>query len=115
MGFLKIKLEGFLTKGKEKYPFGDINSWYHMSKCNDINNLFLSNRVFRTQYHDFRTAIVILNYDAYNSSDKLNYNTRSDYDYYFGVVVNRFIAMALKKRTTLNYLRKRIRKKTYFS
>ena len=66
-GFPKIKIpEGFLKKGREKYPFGFMaGSWYHMSKCNDVNNLFLSNRVFKTQYHDFRTAIVIgLNYDA---------------------------------------------------
>ena len=116
-GFPKIKIpEGFLTKGKEKYPFGFMaGSWYHMSKCNDINNLFLSNRVFKTQYHDFRTAIVIgLNYDAYNSSDKLNYNTRFDYDYYFGVVVNRFIAMALKKQHLTIY-GKGLQKKPFIS
>ena len=90
-------------------------SWYHMSKCNDVNNLFLSNRVFKTQYHDFRTAIVIgLNYDAYDASDKLNYNTRFDYDYYFGVVVNRFISMALKKQDLTIY-GKGLQKKPFIS
>ncbi len=116
-GFPKIKIpEGFLKKGREKYPFGFMaGSWYHMSKCNDVNNLFLSNRVFKTQYHDFRTAIVIgLNYDAYDASDKLNYNTRFDYDYYFGVVVNRFISMALKKQDLTIY-GKGLQKKPFIS
>ncbi len=116
-GFPKIKIpEGFLKKGREKYPFGFMaGSWYHMSKCNDVNNLFLSNRVFKTQYHDFRTAIVIgLNYDAYDTSDKLNYNTRFDYDYYFGVVVNRFISMALKKQDLTIY-GKGLQKKPFIS
>ena len=116
-GFPKIKIpEGFIKKNGEKYPFGFMaGSWYHMSKCNDVNNLFLSNRVFNTEYHDFRTAIVIgLNYDAYDFSDKINYNTRFDYDYYFGVVVNRFIAMALKKENLTIY-GKGLQKKPFIS
>jgi nucleoside-diphosphate-sugar epimerase len=105
-GFPKIKIpEGFLKKGREKFPFGFMaGSWYHMGKCNDVNNLYLSDRVYGTKYHDFRTAIVIgLDYDAYDINDKINYNTRFDYDFYFGVVVNRFIAMALKNKNLTIY------------
>ena len=116
-GFPKIKIpEGFLKKNGELYPFGFMaSSWYHMSKCNDVNNLYLSNSVFGTKYHDFRTAIVIgLDYDAYDGSDKINHNTRFDYDFYFGVVVNRFIAMALKNKNLTIY-GKGLQKKPFIS
>jgi len=98
-GAPRIKIpEGFLKFKNEKYPFGFMaGSWYHMSKCNDINNLYLANKNFGINSYDFRTAITVgLDYDGFITSKKNNIlNTRFDYDYYFGVVVNRFIAMAL--------------------
>ena len=36
-----------------------------------------------------------LNYDGFENSKDGIFNTRFDYDYFFGVVVNRFIAMAI--------------------
>tara|TARA_B100001063_G_C16597524_1_gene468906 strand:- start:246 stop:857 length:612 start_codon:yes stop_codon:yes gene_type:complete len=72
-------------------------SWYHMSKCNDINNLYIAKKVFGIDAFDFRTAITIgLDYEGFKLQKSNNiYNTRFDYDFYFGVVVNRFIAMSL--------------------
>lgn len=98
-GSPKIKIpEGFIKISKENYPFGFMaGSWYHMSKCNDINNLFLAKKVFGIDAIDLRTAITIgLDYEGFELSNKTKvYNTRFDYDFFFGVVVNRFIAMAL--------------------
>lgn len=100
-GSPKIKIpEGFIKINKENYPFGFMaGSWYHMSKCNDINNLFLAKKVFGIDAIDLRTAITIgLDYEGFELSKKTKvYNTRFDYDFFFGVVVNRFIAMALTK------------------
>ena len=92
--------EGYLKMNNENYPFGFMaGSWYHMSKCNDINNLYLANNNFGINSYDFRTAITVgLDYDGFETSKKNSiHNTRFDYDYYFGVVLNRFIAMALTK------------------
>ena len=92
--------EGYLQINNEKYPFGFMaGSWYHMSKCNDINNLYLASNNFGINCYDFRTAITVgLDYEGFEISKANNiYNTRFDYDYYFGVVLNRFVAMALTK------------------
>ena len=89
--------EGYLKKNNEDFPFGFMaGSWYHMSKCNDINSLHVAKKTMGIDYLDFRTAITIgLNYDGFENSKDGIFNTRFDYDYFFGVVVNRFIAMAL--------------------
>ena len=85
-GAPRIKIpEGFLKFKNEKYPFGFMaGSWYHMSKCNDINNLYLANKNFGINSYDFRTAITVgLDYDGFITSKKNNIlNTRFDYDYY---------------------------------
>ena len=89
--------EGDLKKNNQNFPFGFMaGSWYHMSKCNDINSLHVAKKIMGIDYLDFRTAITIgLNYDGFENSKDGIFNTRFDYDYYFGVVVNRFIAMAI--------------------
>lgn len=90
--------EGYINIKNESYPFGFMaGSWYHMSKCNDINNLYLANNNFGIKSYDLRTAITVgLDYDGFETFKENNiYNTRFDYDYYFGVVINRFVAMAL--------------------
>ena len=105
-GAPKIKIpEGFLNFKGENYPFGFMaGSWYHMSKCNDINNIYLAKRTFGINVSDFRTAIVYgLNYDLYDKKNSRLFNTRFDYDYYFGVVLNRFLAMALTNKTLTIY------------
>jgi len=91
--------EGFVmaeNKGrKDVVPFpGMAGSWYHMSKSNDVNNLYLANMQWNLSITDLRTSIV---YGTETEETKLNPKlaTRFDFDFYFGVVINRFCAMVL--------------------
>ncbi len=91
--------EGFVTaenKGqKDRVPFPAMaGSWYHMSKCNDVNNLWLANRLWGLSITDLRTSIV---YGVHTEDTKVDARlaTRFDFDFYFGVVINRFCAMVL--------------------
>lgn len=91
--------EGFVVaenKGqKDIVPFpGMAGSWYHMSKSNDVNNLWLANRQWRLSISDLRTSIV---YGVETEDTRLDPRlaTRFDFDFYFGVVINRFCAMVL--------------------
>jgi nucleoside-diphosphate-sugar epimerase len=65
-----------------------------MSKSNDVNNLYLANKMWRMSIIDLRTAIV---YGTETEETALapELATRFDFDFYFGVVGNRFCAMAL--------------------
>lgn len=91
--------EGFLTvegkKGKEKIPYPAMaTSWYHMSRANDINNLFLAHYMWKIPITDIRTSIIFGSQtEETKRSEKLA--TRFDFDFYFGVVPNRFCAQAL--------------------
>jgi nucleoside-diphosphate-sugar epimerase len=91
--------EGFVTaenKGqKDRVPFPAMaGSWYHMSKCNDVNNLWLANRLWGLSITDLRTSIV---YGVHTEDTRgdVRLATRFDFDFYFGVVINRFCAMVL--------------------
>jgi nucleoside-diphosphate-sugar epimerase len=91
--------EGFLDieqpTGKDTLPYpGMAGSWYHMSKSNDVNNLYLANKMWRMSIIDLRTAIV---YGTETEETALasELATRFDFDFYFGVVGNRFCAMVL--------------------
>jgi nucleoside-diphosphate-sugar epimerase len=75
------------------YP-GMAGSWYHMSKCHDINNLWLANSKWKLSVIDLRTAITYGTRTEETASDP-RLATRFDFDFYFGVVVNRFAAQAL--------------------
>jgi len=91
--------EGFMnveqTTGKDTLPFpGMAGSWYHMSKSNDVNNLYLANKMWKMSIVDLRMAIVYGTETAENVLDP-GLATRFDFDFYFGVVGNRFCAMAL--------------------
>jgi len=91
--------EGFLaveqTTGKDTLPFpGMAGSWYHMSKSNDVNNLYLANKMWKMSIVDLRMAIVYGTETEENALDP-GLATRFDFDFYFGVVGNRFCAMAL--------------------
>ncbi len=99
--------EGFIwveRKGKKDLiPFpGMAGSWYHMSKSNDINNMWLANRQWGIAVSDLRTSIV---YGTETDETKLDPRlaTRFDFDYYFGVVLNRFCAMVLADYPILIY------------
>jgi nucleoside-diphosphate-sugar epimerase len=69
-------------------------SWYHMSKSNDVNNLYLANKMWKMSIVDLRMAIVYGTETEENALDP-GLATRFDFDFYFGVVGNRFCAMAL--------------------
>lgn len=88
-GFVHIK-----KQGKDILPFTNLGgSWYHITKSHDLNNLHLANRVWGTRVIDMRTAIV---YGASTEDTSLHsdLNTRFDFDFNFGVVINRFCAMS---------------------
>jgi len=91
--------EGFLDieqpTGKDTLPYpGMAGSWYHMSKSNDVNNLYLANKMWKMSIVDLRMAIVYGTEAEENALDP-GLATRFDFDFYFGVVGNRFCAMAL--------------------
>lgn len=90
-GFFEVEHKG----ERDRIPFpGMARSWYHMSKCNDINNLFLANQQWGITITDLRTAIVYGTETGETAQDE-RLATRFDFDYYFGVVLNRFCAMAV--------------------
>ena len=89
-GFVEI-----IKNGKDTVPFTNLGgSWYHITKSNDLNNLHLANRIWGTQIIDMRTAIV---YGISTDQTILHpdLNTRFDFDFNFGVVINRFCAMSV--------------------
>lgn len=69
-------------------------SWYHMSRAFDAGNLWLASKQFKFPITELRTSIVC---GSSTTETKLHpeFVNRFDVDFYFGVVVNRFIAMAL--------------------
>ncbi len=88
-GFLKIK-----NQGSDLIPFSNLGgSWYHITKSNDLNNLHLANRMWGLKVVDMRTSIVFgVSTNETNLHSDLN--TRFDFDFNFGVVINRFCAMS---------------------
>ncbi len=90
-GYLEVERNG--KRGTVIYP-GMAGSWYHMSKCHDVNNLWLANRQWKLSVIDLRTAITYGTTTEETQADP-RLATRFDFDFYFGVVVNRFAAQAL--------------------
>lgn len=90
-GYVEIERNG--RRDTVIFP-GMAGSWYHMSKCHDINNLWIANTKWKLSIIDLRTAIVYgTNTEETRQDARLA--TRFDFDFYFGVVVNRFAAQAL--------------------
>ncbi len=88
-GFYQVEYKG----GKDVVPHPHMaGSFYHMSKCNDINNLWLAHRQWGLNVSDMRTAIVT---GATTEEAKGELATRFDFDFYFGVVSHRFCAQTL--------------------
>ena len=93
---LKIP-EGRIKFRKDNLLFpGMGQSWYHITKSNDINYLWLANRLWDLPIIDFRTAVTLGSSTKYTRLNK-KFTTRFDYDFFFGVVVNRFIMKAIKE------------------
>ena len=80
--------------GSDIIPFTNLGgSWYHITKSHDLNNLHLANRMWGIKILDMRTSIVF----GTETEDTINHpdlNTRFDFDFNFGVVINRFCAMS---------------------
>ena len=95
--------EGNIKINKMELPYPSMSgSWYHMSRAFDSSNLWLASKQFNYPISEFRTSIVC------GSSTKETrvrpaFATRFDDDYYFGVVVNRFVSMAMKKEPITIY------------
>lgn len=87
-GRLTVQVDG--SEDTIPYP-GMATSWYHMSKANDANTLYLAHRIWRLPITELRTAITYgLNWNDFQEDPSLV--TRLDCDPYFGVVVHRFCA-----------------------
>jgi|TARA_Y100000294_G_scaffold177367_1_gene202522 nucleoside-diphosphate-sugar epimerase len=91
--------EGFIKainkNKKDIISFGNQgSSWYHITKSNDINNLWLANKLWNLDIIDLRTSIVYGVETDDTKKDKI-LSTRFDFDYFFGVVINRFCAMSV--------------------
>ena len=87
--------EGNLTIKGVEYPFPSMaGSWYHMSHAHNSDNLWLAAKQFDFPISEIRTSIV-----SGSSTEETRMNprlcTRFDVDFYFGVVINRFVMMAM--------------------
>jgi nucleoside-diphosphate-sugar epimerase len=87
--------EGWLQPYEMKLPFPNMaGSFYHMSRGFDAGNLLLASKHFNYPITELRTSII-----GGSSTEETRANdtvaNRFDFDYYFGVVTNRFVAQAL--------------------
>lgn len=90
-GFFEVSYKG----GKDTIPLtGIAGSWYHMSKVHDAANLWLANRQWQLTIADIRTSIVF-GVETKETALDPRLATRYDFDFDFGVVANRFCAMAI--------------------
>jgi len=88
-GFYEVHYKG----GKDIVPHPHMaGSFYHMSKCNDINHMWLAHKQWGLNVSDVRVGIVT---GATTEEANGKFATRLDFDYYFGVVTHRFCAQAL--------------------
>jgi len=85
-GFFEIEYKG----RKDKLPFPrQANSWYHLSKVHDSNNLQFACRNYGIRCTDIMQGVV---FGATGNPDKRHakLQTRLDFDQAFGTVINRF-------------------------
>jgi UDP-sulfoquinovose synthase len=85
-GFFEIEYKG----RKDTLPFPrQANSWYHLSKVHDSNNLQFACRNYGLKCTDIMQGIVFgFQLDSNYRNYKLN--TRLDFDQAFGTIINRF-------------------------
>ena len=95
--------EGYLEIRKTKLPISSMGgSWYHITKSNDCNYFWLANRLWGMSIYDFRTAITLGTSTVETRKNKY-FTNRFDDDFYFGVVVNRFVANSIRGKPILIY------------
>jgi UDP-sulfoquinovose synthase len=90
-GFFEIEYKG----RKDKLPFPrQANSWYHLSKVHDSNNLQFACRNYGLKCTDIMQGIVFgFQLDSDYQNKRLN--TRFDFDQAFGTIINRFCCEAI--------------------
>jgi len=87
--------EGGLVINEEEIPYPAMGgSWYHQSRAFDSGNLFLAARQFNFPITEMRTSIVC-GTSTKETRLRKEFNNRFDVDFYFGVVLNRFVAQAI--------------------
>ncbi len=87
--------EGWLVVNEMEMPFPSMSgSWYHMSRAFDSSNLWLGNRQFKFPISELRTSIVCGS-STEDTRLRAEFKNRFDVDFYFGVVLHRFIAQAI--------------------
>lgn len=80
--------------GEDNVPYPAMGgSWYHQTKSFDAGNLRLASDQWDQPISDLRTGIVYGTKTEETQNSGLD--TRFDFDYYFGTVVNRFCAQAV--------------------
>lgn len=90
-GFFEIEYKG----RKDKLPFPrQANSWYHLSKVHDSNNLLFACRNYGLRCTDIMQGIVF-GFQPGNDAKKKALNTRLDFDEAFGTIINRFCCEAI--------------------
>ena len=90
-GFFDIEYKG----RKDRLPFPrQANSWYHLSKVHDSNNLQFACRNYGIRCTDIMQGVVFGIQGRENYADE-NLNTRLDFDQAFGTVINRFCCEAI--------------------
>lgn len=90
-GFFEIEYKG----RKDKLPFPrQANSWYHLSKVHDSNNLQFACRNYGLRCTDIMQGIVF-GFQPGSDPKKKSLNTRLDFDQAFGTIINRFCCEAI--------------------
>ncbi|MBS1920340.1 MAG: NAD-dependent epimerase/dehydratase family protein [Bacteroidetes bacterium] len=90
-GFFEVEYRG----RKDRLPFPrQANSWYHLSKVHDSNNLQFACRNYGIRCTDIMQGIV---FGFHSNADKgtKELNTRLDFDEAFGTIINRFCCQAV--------------------
>jgi UDP-sulfoquinovose synthase len=88
---------------KDLLPFPKrANSWYHLTKVHDSNNIEFACRTWNLKSTDIMQGIV---YGTKTSDmeDDITLNTRFDYDQCFGTIINRFCTQAIAEEPITLY------------
>jgi UDP-sulfoquinovose synthase len=98
-GFFEIEYKG----RRDTLPFPrQANSWYHLSKVHDSNNLQFACRNYGIRCTDIMQGIVFgFQLDLKHKGYELN--TRLDFDQAFGTIINRFCCQAVIDHPLTNY------------
>ena len=97
-GFFEIEYKG----RQARLPFPkQPNSWYHLTKVHDTNNILFACRNYSVRATDIMQGIVFGVRTPEMKEDNLL--TRFDYDQYFGTAINRFCVQAISRKPLTVY------------